>query len=527
MKLLHHPATTALGASTIALLPMLGPIVSPEHGALYHLMGRVSALIIPILLNFALCWLVLTLLFACAAWNPRIQIWLPAVILLTGGWLLKTWYIRQPQALVRPANMALILLSVAVLTAQPLLYLRAPARLRQMWTFTSTLLGFAALSGVLLLIEIGVCGFQARHLNASAALHRHLDSASRPHPSGLIVWIVFDELSFRQVYEHPAGGLNLPAFNRLAQSATVFTHALPVALYTEHALPSLLVGRRFDRLRTSAAAWPIQLRDPSTHGWETLNPQDTVFGDALAAGYRTAIAGWYNPYCRMLPGVLDRCFWTLRERLHLGMYTGQGILWNTKQPALYLLSALATRLHLPPLSSTPGEVFFHQQDFRDLAAAADASLAEPRGTFLLIHMPIPHPPGIYNRHAASFDTHQPSYLDNLALCDLYLDHVRQVLERNGTWDDTLLLVMGDHSWRVHLGYAGTPGWTPEERIASDNAHFDDRPAYIVKLPHQRSSLRIETPFDAIRTRQLIDSMIAGRIETPAQLASWAAPYPAR
>ena len=30
------------------------------------------------------------------------------------------------------------------------------------------------------------------------------------------------------------------------------------------------------------------------------------------------MAGWYNPYCRILVTVLDRCYWTYREFAHAG-----------------------------------------------------------------------------------------------------------------------------------------------------------------------------------------------------------------
>jgi arylsulfatase A-like enzyme len=132
-------------------------------------------------------------------------------------------------------------------------------------------------------------------------------------------------------------------------------------------------------------------------------------------------------------------------------------------------------------------------------------------------MPIPHMPGIYNRQTASFATSNTSYLDNLALCDDYLAHVRKELEDNGTWDSTTLVLMGDHSWRI----SGPAGLSPEERTASDGGQFDDRPAYVVKMAHQTTPARIDTRFAALRTRDLFDNLLTGRISTSQQLASWA------
>ena len=45
-----------------------------------------------------------------------------------------------------------------------------------------------------------------------------------------VIWILFDELSYQQVYERRLPGLQLPAFDALAAQATVFTHAVPAGI---------------------------------------------------------------------------------------------------------------------------------------------------------------------------------------------------------------------------------------------------------------------------------------------------------
>jgi hypothetical protein len=186
------------------------------------------------------------------------------------------------------------------------------------------------------------------------------------------------------------------------------------------------------------------------------------------------------------------------------MFSSQSIISNTESPVLNVLRMM------PWQSSPPDSIYFHQLDYRELVAAGDTLLEDRSATFLLLHMPIPHTPGIYNRQTASFATSNTSYLDNLALCD-------DELEDNGTWDSTTLVLMGDHSWRI----SGPAGLSAEERAASDGGQFDDRPAYIVKLAHQTTATRIDTQFAAIRTRDLFDNLLTGRISTSQQLASWA------
>jgi Sulfatase len=523
MKFLEHPATTAFGATTILLLNLLVPLASPTHTALYHLSGPVSAVLLPVLLNFTGIWLLLTVLFHWGRRDSRLEISLWGTLGVVLPWrLIQTSLTLCGGFMPHGVNLAFaILLAPALATAFALRSL-APKLLQPARKLTEALLGFVALSGLILLAEAIDFAWQARYLNVARPLHQPTVAAVPATQRGRIIWVVFDELSHRQVYEHRYAGLKLPEFDRLATEATVFTHAVPAGTFTEYVLPSLITGLPLDNVRASAAGWPLEMHNTSTKSWQQLNPHSTVFQDALNAGYSTAVAGWFNPYCRILPEVLDHCFWTSHEGFPGGIFPGQTIGWNTQQPVLHDLAAFAGQLHMTPHNRTmSNEIAFHQQDYRELLAAGEKLLDDPSVRFLLLHMPIPHPIGIYNRHTRSFVTARPSYLDNLALCDLYLAHVRHKLERLGAWDDTTLVLMGDHSWRVQLGWAHSPAWTPEEQIASDGARFDNRPAYVVKLPHQSVPAQIEFPFAALRTRELFENLLIGRITTPLQLAKWA------
>jgi hypothetical protein len=149
-------------------------------------------------------------------------------------------------------------------------------------------------------------------------------------------------------------------------------------------------------------------------------------------------------------------------------------------------------------------------------------LNDPSANFIFLHLPVPHPPGIYNRRQHDFAmTVGSSYIDNLALADQYLAHVRGVLEQRGDWDSSTVLVMGDHSWRTTAIWSRSPYWTTEDTAASEGGVFDDRPAYIVKLPYQHEAARVDEPFQAWRTRSMINEIFSGRLQTASDLAAWA------
>jgi len=63
-------------------------------------------------------------------------------------------------------------------------------------------------------------------------------------------------------------------------------------------------------------------------------------------------------------------------------------------------------------------------------------------------------------------------------------------------------------------------WTVEDEAASRGGGFDDRPAYIVKLPNQHEGARIDAPFSLINTRALMDGLLQERFRDVDGLASW-------
>lgn len=529
MKLLTHPATLSLGATTLCLLTLIGPLVAPSHLVIYHSSGSTSFIFLSILLNVFVFWLLLTALLIWAqrpGW-PRIIIWSGLTlgmpwILLKGYAVLSVW--PMPHAL-----------SVSVFAASLIAFVSLPFFWRPTFLplfertqhFVATLFGFAALSGLLVLGQLLWFAWQARSLNVPRQLHAR-QSVSSPHPTKpRVVWLILDELSYQQVYEQRFSGLNLNAFDQLAAQSTIFTHTVPTANLTEVVVPSLMTGVSADRISSSSDGF-LSLHNTRTNAWQPFDPHETIFQDALTQGYSTGIAGWFNPYCRILPSVLDRCYWTDSiVPAEPGLYTWQPPTKALPAPLLRFYGAVNSFFRGKTRYNRDAdlEATLHLADYRDLSVAADLLLDDSSVDFVFLHLPVPHPGGIYDRKTNSFTVHNSSYIDNLALADKSLAHIRQILERNGTWDSSAVIVMGDHSWRTTLFWSKSYTWTPEEQAASHGGQFDDRPAYIVKMPYQQTAGRVDSRFEAIRTRALLDGIIDGRLKTAKDLATWAAQQP--
>jgi arylsulfatase A-like enzyme len=347
---------------------------------------------------------------------------------------------------------------------------------------------------------------------------------AQPVAQSRVIWIVLDELGYRQVYEHRPRGLDLPTFDRLRAESTVFSDVRPAGMYTELVLPSLMTGQAVDRIRSSADGLRLQMHDEQ--GWQTFHQQDTVFADANALGYRSAVVGWYIPYCRLLPAVLSSCVWTSPSEL-ANMFPSHRMGPNLVHPFLRLLHKVSFSLspRRGPLPDELDDGNLHIQAFQKLDRASDAALADPRNTFLLLHMPIPHPKGIWDRHRKQFAVDRSSYVDNLALADAYLGHICQLLAASGQWDNATLLVMGDHAWRTRQLWRKTSAWSAEDEAASDGGQFDDRPGYLLKLPHQHTPAQLTTAFPALRTRALLYQLLSSRFTRPEQLQQWVQQVP--
>jgi hypothetical protein len=268
------------------------------------------------------------------------------------------------------------------------------------------------------------------------------------------------------------------------------------------------------------------MHNPDTKTWLKFDEHNSVFQDALNAGYSTAVAGWFNPYCRILPEVLDHCFWTFGGLSQNGMLpSATTIQANMLEPLFYAVGGgLAYRLlsfsrQIPDLTVHESEL--HISDYQALLDAADKVLDDRSLNFVLLHLPIPHPDGIYDRTTGQFASKHSSYVDNLALADKCLAHLQSKLEQRDEWDSSTIVIMGDHSWRTKLVWRSSPSWTQEEEIASHGGRFDDRPAYIVKLPQQHEGARIEAPFSALNTRKLLDALLTNNIRSAKDLSAWA------
>lgn len=518
---LTHPIVVAFGLANLYLLALTGPLISLGHDLVYHLTGSASAIFIPVMIDVVALFVLFAALLLIAERGGRVRVVVWSCLVLPLPWVLSETVVGFLGDQV-PGWVKLLarLLCVAAIMVMALRWQRWLSAFEVARSVAAMILGVFSLSGLFIFAQLVWFGWQARDLNPSPVLHHAEVAAAQPRQR--VVWILLDELSYQQIYEQRYPGLELPAFDQLAAQSTVFTQVVPTGEYTRFIIPSLLTGVPSDGVGISGTGLLMAMHNTTSKRWGRFQQRETIFQDAIDAGYSTGVAGWYNPYCRILPAVLDHCYWMYHEATPADLSPAASVAANLKMPFRMFAAAV---LHLfgdgpGPESDEVADVQMHTADYRELLKAGDGFLADPSINFLLLHMPVPHPFGFYDRKDKTFSSGHTSYIDNLALADAYLAHVRKVLEQQDAWDSTTVVVMGDHSWRTSLIWSSTAGWSAEDQAASHGGQFDDRPAYIVKLPHEQVGARVDARFSAIRTRALFDAILQNQVRTPEELRGW-------
>ncbi|HEX3435550.1 MAG TPA: sulfatase-like hydrolase/transferase [Pseudacidobacterium sp.] len=321
-----------------------------------------------------------------------------------------------------------------------------------------------------------------------------------------IVWILLDELSYDQVFDHRQPGINLPRLDQLKKQSVSFANVQPAGYYTDIVIPSLLLGRTLNGIRSSLRG-DLYVHQAGASQWELFDPNATLFKNAQDLGWSTGVSGWFNPYCHILQGVLDSCYWQYINFFPLHLSDENSTLANTLAFSYFVHSSNAIQ--------TVNDA--HAQEYKDLMKHSLSLLQDESIRFAFIHLPVPHPPGIYDRRTNTFSRHG-TYLDNLVLTDQALGTLLDTLEKTASAPHTTLIVSSDHSWRVGM-WRSDIGWTKEEERAS-GGKFNPRPVLLIHFPGENSGKTKTAPFAELKTHELIQAMLRRELRSQADLSAW-------
>ena len=313
-----------------------------------------------------------------------------------------------------------------------------------------------------------------------------------------VVWLVLAELDQRITFEARPAGLELPELDRLRREALYADSARPPAGTTEVSMPALITGRPVVAVAPlSPNDLELTFADGTTARWTA---QASVFTRARTLGYDTALIGSHLPYPRVLGGSLAVAEWRPSATYDgaRGDTFGE-TLWNQ-------WASLAPPANLRRLSV---------RRFEELGDLAIRTATDGRFGLVLLHLPVPQPPGIYDRATGrltpwNFTGAGGAYLDNLALVDRMVGHLRRGLERARLGDRTWLVVTSDRWWQTSAQYDG---------------HVDRRVPFLVRPPDGGRATHVDMAFNTLGTHDLVLAILRGSISDTADVAAWLARQP--
>ena len=307
-----------------------------------------------------------------------------------------------------------------------------------------------------------------------------------------VVLIVFDELDYNFTYGDRPPDLPLPSFDRVRKESLHATAARSPGKGTQFSLPSLLTGKRVTKIVSRhVASLDVLGSGDSTPFDVTLEP--TIFSDAFSVGARSELVGFFLPYCRWkLAAYLKKC--TALPYTEGGVLDGKVGFGAAVMRQLRALALVGNR----------------QAQIDRVKAATDAgrrAVSDSSVRLVLLHLPSPHMPPIWDRRAERFSlwkVRTSSYFDNLALTDRILSSLLAAVHSAGLDDNTVFVITSDHPWRL----GAIDGRPPATTVP-----------FLVRMPDKTDS-EWTVPFETLRTRAMIKVLLSGQISTTPQLRDW-------
>lgn len=367
---------------------------------------------------------------------------------------------------------------------------------------------------------------------ATVDLHRTADEKPAPILAGArlrphLVWITFDELDDRMLFAARPQRIQVPEFERL-RSESIYSPAHAAGSETMWSMPSLLLGKRIVQMKTGTNHLKVNFAKDAPYVDAASLPN--VFRSARAAGLNSGLTGWYNPYCRIFGSDLNDCSWSsfgwrvvIIEKLLRSRPFLQNALYLLEWQARYSVPALVEVSHRFTPVPQERQMWREEQidSMRFIMGNALRMLRNPDLNLVFIHIPTPHPSGIWDtrgRKFADLRFGDSNYVDNLALADTALGQIRNVMEQMGDWDTSTVIVSSDHPYRIEM-WKATSFWTPEmQHLTRDRQ--DTYVPFFLKMPGQTAGIPYKTEFNNVLAADLALEILKGHVKTSADAVRW-------
>lgn len=338
--------------------------------------------------------------------------------------------------------------------------------------------------------------------------------SARNTPTPRVLWLVFDELDQQVAFSNRPATLQLPELDRLRSQSLYATNVYSPSDSTMVSLPALITGKLLSNTKlVNQSRLMITFADSERSvSWDSV---PNVFTEARDAKYNTALISWfgYIPSCYILRESLSSCYLIDAEAMTMRATMSEQIeKVVTTIPLVSGLGIIGIRRNERDRKKSLDSYF-------GVLNAAKSVAADSQMGLMLVHWPVPHPPGIYRRDTDVFDVKaERSYVDNLRLVDRTLSELRRVMEGSGTWENTTVLLTSDHSLRRSY-WRSTGPWTSEDADTIKN-ETDHRVPFILKLAGQKHSVAYDHIFNNVLTHDLILALLRSELSGTDSVVQW-------
>ena len=237
----------------------------------------------------------------------------------------------------------------------------------------------------------------------------------------------------------------------------------------------------------------------------SIGPSENLFGIAKAAGYAAYLVGFKIPYRNLLGesggtvrsypfdpkpiGILGRVFSYLRNNCLF-----------SKNPVSMLAKTYFYRRILSEHWVSLNEVML--QDTYDVISSC------PDNSLSVFHLPVPHSPFVFDKdgnYKGPFEGHEPmgkdlaGYRDHLGYLDTVIGRIIAKMKEAGKYDDSLIVMTGDHSWIEDVYEGSSKSQLPLKRHVP----------LIIKYPGQTQGVKVPSQMDVLDVSHLLKKSLEG------------------
>ncbi|NGX53162.1 MAG: hypothetical protein KR126chlam5_01475, partial [Candidatus Anoxychlamydiales bacterium] len=249
----------------------------------------------------------------------------------------------------------------------------------------------------------------------------------------------------------------------------------------------------------------------------------SIFSKLKNENINSAIIGWAFPYDRMYDNYLVKNKYYPNNKFIMRSLKQRYIdlfLFYFLRPLnkLTMQKYNWIKKHIIKIVKCEGSLLYEVILARAKEIITDSSI-----NFSFIHFSIPHPPIIYDAKKQKISTKINSYIDQLQLVDKTIADIKNTLIKDGSWDNTTLILTSDHWYRQvewdNPIFHELITVTDKEREMLKNRKETLIPL-IIKMPNQKKSISYDKAFNAVALHDLVLDIYNNKVSNEKDLITW-------